>query len=482
MNQESSSILIGLLDEVNSLKQNKKIWMIEEYPQSYFLIIEELFGEEFSEIDAGIVQDFYTFLADGSLTSSEDYKNLRNELIIPVFGINTSACSNSFEVRHEVFDKITHEIFSLKLSDESSSLTVSLINALLGAKVATKYFYGPSNNYYTDQYKENLRFTDNIEINRSNEINFDDYGLPSHVFEEIGSNPNSDYINYQNILYTDENSTELMTYGSFFSSRITSDDGNVTNLEIIKNKETETAYFVTFDFNDYLGRYGFASDFFFKVDIIHYVDTEIWETYIADSFRNYQKGNHKLAFLLAFIAIESYIENIIYTIRTKFLPETIRTLYYERYGRDEFTIREVQYFWSEAPDEEFERLTNQLKCERNDLDDIFWYVNLYRDFSNDHRNLTEDKLKDIIKLVSQLSHIKCHPTDLSIIDFGQVFGEQTCLENIILRTLTSYSKIRNKLAHGSELDEEESDFHHLYSNLIIIFASLVEYLNGKKLF
>lgn len=484
MNQESSSILIGLLDEVNSLKQNKNIWMIEKDPQSYFLIIEELFGENFSEINDDIVQNFYSFLldVDGKLPVFEDYKNLRKQLIIPVFGINTSLCNDASEVRDQIFNKITHQIFSLNLSDESSSLTVSLIYALLDAKVATKYFNGPSNNYYTDQYRENLRFIDNIGVNRSNEINFDDYGFSSKVFEVIGSNPNSDDINYQNILYTDENSTKLMTYDSFLGSAITSDDDNVTNLEIIKNKETETDYFVTFDFNDYEGQYGHTSDFFFKVDIIHYEDDKIWETYIADSYRNYQNGNYKLAFLLAFIAIESYIENIIYEIRTNLLPKTIRELYYEQYGRDYIQNREVEYLLSEIPDEEFEKQTKQFKSRRKDLDDILWYVNLYRDFSNDHRNLTEDKLKDIIKLISQLTHIKDYPTELSIIDFGKVFGEENCLENTILHTLTSYSKIRNKLAHGSELDEEERNFHYLYSNLIIVFASLIEYLNGKKLF
>lgn len=482
MNQESSSILIGLLDEVNSLKQNKNIWMIEKDPQSYFLIIEELFGENFSEINDDIVQNFYSFLldVDGKLPVFEDYKNLRKQLIIPVFGINTSLCNDASEVRHHIFNKITHQIFSLNLSDKSRSLTVSLIYALLDAEVATKYFYGPSNNYYTDQYRENLRFIDNIGVNRLNEINFDDYGFSPEVFEEIGSNPNYDDINYQNILFTDENSAELMTYNSMLRHNLTNDSSYVTNLEIIKNNETD--YIVTFDFNDDEGQYPSLSDFFFKVDIIHYVDTEIWETYIADSFRNYQNGNHKLAFLLAFIAIESYIENIIYEIRTNLLPKTIRELYYEQYGRDYEQNREVEYLLSEVPDEEFEKYTNRFKSRRKDLDDILWYVNLYRDFSNDHRNLTEDKLKDIIKLISQLTHIKDYPTDLSIIDFGKVFGEENCLENTILHTLTSYSKIRNKLAHGSELDEEERNFHHLYSNLIIVFASLVEYLNGKKLF
>ncbi|HFR3896850.1 TPA: hypothetical protein ACHVH4_002270, partial [Streptococcus suis] len=417
---------------------------------------------------------------DGELPSYKDYKNLRDQLIIPVFGINTSACLDSFEVRHQIINKITHQIFSLNLSDESSSLTVSLIYALLDAKVATKYFYGPSNNYSTDQYNENLRFIDNIGVNRLNEINFDDYGFSPEVFEEIGSNPNYEYLNYQNILFTDENSAELITYDSMFGLNLTNDSSHVTNLEIIKSNETD--YIVTFDFNDYEGQYPSLSNFFFKVDIIHYVDTEIWETYIADSFRNYHNGNHKLAFLLAFIAIESYIENIIYTIRTNLLPETVCALYYGQYGSDWFTKREVQYLLSEVPDEGFENHTNQLRSERKGLDDILWYVNLYRDFLNDHRNLTEDKLKDIIKMISQLTHIKDYPTDLSIIDFGQVFGEDKCIENTILHTLTSYSKIRNKLAHGSELDEEERNFHHLYSNLIIVFASLVEYLNGKKLF
>ena len=171
MNQESSSILIGLLDEVNSLKQNKNIWMIEKNPQSYFLIIEELFGEKFSEINDDIVQNFYTFLLYVKLPVFEDYKNLRKQLIIPVFAINTSLCNDASEVRHHIFNKITHQIFSLNLSDKSSSLTVSLIYALLDAEVATKYFYGPSNNYYTDQYRENLRFIDNIGVNRLNEIN-----------------------------------------------------------------------------------------------------------------------------------------------------------------------------------------------------------------------------------------------------------------------------------------------------------------------
>jgi len=135
-----------------------------------------------------------------------------------------------------------------------------------------------------------------------------------------------------------------------------------------------------------------------------------------------------------------------------------------------------------TPNEEFQKETNQLKYERKGLDNILWYVNLYRNFSNDQRNLTKDKLKDIIKLISQLSHINSNPTDLTIIDFGQVFGNQSSIENVILNTLTKYSETRNKLAHGSELSEEERDFRHLYSNLIIVFAAFIEYLNGKILY
>lgn len=483
MNQKSSSILIGLLDEINNLKQNKKIWMIKENPALYFSIIKDLYNEKFSEIDNSLVQNFFTFLSHGKLPSGSDYKNLRDQLIIPIFDIKTSKLSDSSEVRDAILNKITHQIFSLNLSDENCTLTNFLIYRLLDAKVACKYFYGPSNNYYTDQYRENLRFIDNIQINKSNEINFDNYKFTSEAIDKIGSNPNSDYINYQNILSTDEKSAELMTYyDSLFGSGITSDDNHVANLEIIKNKETETDYIVTFDFNDYQGQYLATSDFFFSVDITHYVDTEIWETYIADSFRNYQNSNYKLAFLLGFIAIESFIENIIYTIKTKFLKKTVRELYYEQYGMDGLTIKELQYFLSDSPNDEFQKETNQLKYERKGLDNILWYVNLYRNFSNDQRNLTKDKLKDIIKLISQLSHINSNPTDLTIIDFGQVFGNQSSIENVILNTLTKYSETRNKLAHGSELSEEERDFRHLYSNLIIVFAAFIEYLNGKILY
>lgn len=85
-------------------------------------------------------------------------------------------------------------------------------------------------------------------------------------------------------------------------------------------------------------------------------------------------------------------------------------------------------------------------------------------------------------MISQLSHINSNPTDLTIIDFGQVFGNQSSIENVILNTLTKYSETRNKLAHGSELSEEERDFRHLYSNLIIVFAAFIEYLNGKILY
>ncbi|HGR8727143.1 TPA: hypothetical protein ACL6Q6_000582 [Streptococcus pneumoniae] len=319
MNQKSSSILIGLLDEINNLKQNKKIWMIKENPALYFSIIKDLYNEKFSEIDNSLVQNFFTFLSHGKLPSGSDYKNLRDQLIIPIFDIKTSKLSDSSEVRDAILNKITHQIFSLNLSDENCTLTNFLIYRLLDAKVACKYFYGPSNNYYTDQYRENLRFIDNIQINKLNEINLADRNFSSEVLEEIVYKPDSDLINYQNILYTDENSAKLLTYDSFLESRIIDNDDNVTNLEVIKNNETD--YIVTFDFNDYQGQYLATSDFFFSVDITHYVDTEIWETYIADSFRNYQNSNYKLAFLLGFIAIESFIENIIYTIKTKFLKK-----------------------------------------------------------------------------------------------------------------------------------------------------------------
>ena len=353
MNQKSSSILIGLLDEINNLKQNKKIWIIKENPALYFSIIKDLYNEKFSEIDNSLVQNFFTFLSHGKLPSDSDYKNLRDQLIIPIFDIKTSKLLDSSEVRDAILNKITYQIFSLNLSDEKCTLTNFLIYRLLDAKVACKYFYGPSNNYYTDQYRENLRFIDNIQINKLNEINLADRNFSSEVLEEIVYKPDSDLINHQNILYTDENSAKLLTYDSFLESRIIDNDDNVTNLEVIKNNETD--YIVTFDFNDYQGQYLATSDFFFSVDITHYVDTEIWETYIADSFRNYQNSNYKLAFLLGFIAIESFIENIIYTIKTKFLKKTVRELYYEQYGMDVFTIKELQYFFQILQMKNFKR-------------------------------------------------------------------------------------------------------------------------------
>ena len=267
MNQKSSSILIGLLDEINNLKQNKKIWMIKENPALYFSIIKDLYNEKFSEIDKSLVQNFFTFLSHGELPSGSDYKNLRDQLIIPIFEIKTSKLSNSSEVRDVILNKITHQIFSLNLSDENCTLTNFLICRLLDAKVACKYFYGPSNNYYTDQYRENLRFIDNIQINKLNEINLDDRKFSSEVLEEIVYKPDSDLINYQNILYTDENSAKLLTYDSFLESRITDNDNNITNLEVIKNNETD--YIVTFDFNEYQGQYLATSDFFFSVEITH---------------------------------------------------------------------------------------------------------------------------------------------------------------------------------------------------------------------
>lgn len=90
MNQKSSSILIGLLDEINNLKQNKKIWIIKENPALYFSIIKDLYNEKFSEIDNSLVQNFFTFLSHGKLPSGSDYKNLRDQLIIPIFEIKTS--------------------------------------------------------------------------------------------------------------------------------------------------------------------------------------------------------------------------------------------------------------------------------------------------------------------------------------------------------------------------------------------------------
>jgi len=273
MNQKSSSILIGLLDEINNLNQNKKIWMIKENPALYFSIIKDLYNEKFSEIDNSLVQNFFTFLSHGKLPSGSDYKNLRDQLIIPIFEIKTSKLSDSSEVRDAILNKITHQIFSLNLSDENCTLTNFLICRLLDAKVACKYFYGPSNNYFTDQYRENLRFIDNIQINKLNEINLDDRKFSSEVLEEIVYKPDSDLINYQNILYTDENSAKLLTYDSFLESRITDNDNNVTNLEVIKNNETD--YIVTFDFNEYQGQYLATSDFFFSVEIVERIHARV---------------------------------------------------------------------------------------------------------------------------------------------------------------------------------------------------------------
>lgn len=147
----------------------------------------------------------------------------------------------------------------------------------------------------------------------------------------------------------------------------------------------------------------------------------MWKRYFSESYRLYDSGQYKLAFLHAFIGFESLIE---------YLNSTLYNVYLEHQNRELGSIFETYNKSKWTP----------LSLIENDILKAQSYQRL-KHLENENRRLIDDKLGTILRYVNDL--------------------EEKEAENK-LKDFKFFEKLRNVLAHGDSFEREDLKYYCIY--------------------
>lgn len=199
-------------------------------------------------------------------------------------------------------------------------------------------------------------------------------------------------------------------------------------------------------------------ELFNEVQIRYIEDNEpAWKKHIAASYRLYNGKSYKLAFLMAFIGLDSLIELI---------NETIKNVYFLHVNENiDFEFKNYnKSFWT------------AIKLMREDILVSESYMRLEK-LENPNRKLVKEKLVTIFKFANDWTNAECQ----------RYVGE-----------ILFFEVIRNSLAHGNDYNKDyiqgqsyfglykdevtnDIDFNKLYVGLIMDICQLIEDLRREEL-
>lgn len=425
-------------------------------------ILYDTFYYDFKKSDSKDYDCFWDFLK-GNEISKDEYKNIRSVYLNRELKINTKNLKEE-EIKQLALNKLVNRILLFEHNLENKNFVNDIIEELLVSTTVKKYYYAPSENVFTDQYKEKLKFWGKSDIIKSNELK-QGYTY-SYEYEELENKPlKNPSIDYNKVITSSFQNILLITDEGLHDPFTTNDV--VSNFEVFPVHGSNESYVMMFDYDNYNCSYGVIGDLCLEVDVTIYLGNEMWEFYLVQAYKSYNSNNFRTAFLLGFVSFESLIETIIFHLKEK-LKIFIKELYYSYHDANNVDV--IQFFLNEI-----ELDFSNYSFENN----LQWYIRIYNGLCNDQRDLINDKLRDIIRLYIQLEF--CSDGNFGKVeDFSKKLGNECSLESLILNKMNKLAKIRNNLAHGSENDYCDDDYKIFFEELIILFAHMVSYLKGEK--
>jgi len=192
---------------------------------------------------------------------------------------------------------------------------------------------------------------------------------------------------------------------------------------------------------------------FNEVQVIFIEDGDpAWKKHIAESYRLFDGGAYRLAFLIAFIGLDSLIE---------LTNETLKDVYYSH--ENENIDFQLKYYNRE--------LWNAVDLMRDEVLESQTYKRLVK-LEKSRRKLIQEKLVTVLQYTNDWEKNKCKE---------------------YVRTISFFNEVRNALAHGNDVSDIQKkgllkryqtentsgyNFEKLYIDLLINICHLIETLRS----
>lgn len=234
------------------------------------------------------------------------------------------------------------------------------------------------------------------------------------------------------------------------------DDLKVNNLKrnTIDGKDILEAYIKQVDNQDKSLDPNTLDDLYMKCETIDFLPKYPWEMFIVDSFKFYNQEKYDSSFLYSFIALDSFIEWCIYEFKKLFNGLIVDWIFNN--GNEDDLASLLNYL-----------LSNEDSNNTFIKDEVYFYKKI----SNDKRNLINEKFEDIVNIINFIN-CNCEGNGLSTKKIN-LFGSEKNKYLINLKErLMKMADLRNKLAHGNKLDDNEN-FKKKYLEVLSAFCFII---------
>lgn len=387
-------------------------------------IMKENYEHVINSINGDSAHKFWHFVENGESMTRDDYLEIKKLYFKKALRIDPKSLGNTSveEIARQIKFIIIKGIFSYYIVGDKPIETINyLLDYILDEK-SVKVCYGVSiEGIPIGSSKDNFKITGEASIIRTNE-------KKAITDEEIDYNFISRI--QLNGLYPSE-TFDILNDDVYDISCFIDDE---IDKAIGKDKIVFSFLYQPQDNIDYNG----LENMLAYTDVSFFQIKEVWEKFLYESKRLFDEGNYQIAFLVAFCALDSLIEFMIYCFQ-----EYITKMKSNMEG-------EEKHYWQSQQDK----------------------------FSNSTRRLIEEKLKQI----------------LEIIKFNSFTFEKNTIFSKVKLSLSKLESIRNKLAHGNIVvlnDEEGNEFNledypekyiKLYAKLLLSIANILSLLDGEELF
>ncbi len=439
--------------DIHTIFDNKSLTEIGINSQMLTDLLKENYGHIIKAIDSEYAEAFWEFIEAGESTSKEEYFEIKKRYFKNVGleegWIKTANLEDiAREIKYKLLDKI---FFDFTIGESPVIMIEYLLNYILNEKTVKKHYNATFDHEYIGSFKEKTKIFGKIEITRRNE-------------RTIGTQDSDEEIDYNYISNFERERLYSMTYTHEEIKHLISDE--------IKYSYDDSANEIDFRFlfdrhSDQIDEYG-LEDMVADIRVSFFQIKETWEKYLYESYRLYKEEKYQTSFLVAFSAMDSFIEFLIYCFK-KYIE-----------GLDinpRIEVDSVEILYRIISDEEF------VKSSLKGYDDYYWYQQ-YLQLLNPSRRLIDEKLKQILNIIIYNNFSS------DVEEIGNYFIKDTVFSRL-KNSLSELVEIRNKLAHGNDviikmpngedlnLEQEPEYYLVLYAKLMVAFGHIISLLEGE---
>lgn len=437
--------------DIHTIFDNKNLTEIGINSRMLTNLLEENYGHIIEAIDSEYAEAFWKFIEAGESTSKEEYFKIKKlyfkEVGLEEEWVKTAKLEDiAEEIKYKLLDKV---FFDFTIGESPVIMIEYLMNYILNEKTVKKHYNTTIEREYIDKYK--IKIFGKIEITRRNQ-------------RTIGTQDSDEEIDYNFISDFESERLYSMTYTHEEIKNLISDE--------IEYRYDDSANEIDFHFlydrhTDGIDEYG-LDDMVADIRVSFFQIKETWEKYLYESYRLYKEEKYQTSFLVAFSAMDSFIEFLIYCFQK----------YIERLDINPgIVVDSVEILYSVISDEEF------VKSSLEGYDDYYWYQQ-YLQLLNPSRRLIDEKLKQILNIIIYNNYSS------DVEEIGDYFITDTVFSRL-KNSLSELVVIRNKLAHGNDviikmpngedlnLEQEPEYYLVLYAKLMVAFGHIISLLEGK---